>query len=170
MRKILISALIAAIVGVSAPPVFAKKPDHAKGPVAAEAGNSAGKTVEEATQNVIERVFSEAERAIIEEYFGLHVQEKEGGDKSKGESGKKHEGLPPGLAKKDHLPPGLQKQLEKNGRLPPGLAKRDLPDDLLNRLPRPPHGTKRLIAGSDVVLVDATTELVLDVIHDAIRQ
>ncbi len=33
-------------------------------------------------------------------------------------------GLPPGLAKKDHLPPGLQKHLWKRGSLPPGLQKR----------------------------------------------
>ena len=29
--------------------------------------------------------------------------------------------LPPGLAKKDRLPPGLEKQLVRNGTLPPGL-------------------------------------------------
>src|SRR5215470_14934501 len=29
--------------------------------------------------------------------------------------------LPPGLAKRDRLPPGLEKQLVRNGTLPPGL-------------------------------------------------
>ena len=38
-------------------------------------------------------------------------------------------GLPPGLAKKDHLPSGLQKHLARNGQLPPGLQKK------LQRLP-----------------------------------
>src|SRR5215831_5359969 len=33
-------------------------------------------------------------------------------------------GLPPGLAKKESLPPGLQKQLVRNGQLPPGLEKK----------------------------------------------
>ncbi len=33
-------------------------------------------------------------------------------------------GLPPGLAKKDRLPPGLQKHLWKRGALPPGLQKK----------------------------------------------
>ena len=32
--------------------------------------------------------------------------------------------LPPGLAKKDRLPPGLERQLEVRGTLPPGLQKR----------------------------------------------
>src|SRR5579859_4162240 len=32
--------------------------------------------------------------------------------------------LPPGLAKKDRLPPGLERQLEQRGTLPPGLQKR----------------------------------------------
>jgi hypothetical protein len=32
--------------------------------------------------------------------------------------------LPPGLAKRDRLPPGQERQLERNGTLPPGLQKR----------------------------------------------
>jgi len=36
-------------------------------------------------------------------------------------------GLPPGLAKKEHLPPGLQKHLARNGQLPPGLQKKIQP-------------------------------------------
>ncbi len=33
-------------------------------------------------------------------------------------------GLPPGLAKRDRLPPGLEKHLLKHGSLPPGLQKK----------------------------------------------
>ena len=33
-------------------------------------------------------------------------------------------GLPPGLAKRGDLPPGLEKQLRRNGTLPPGLQKK----------------------------------------------
>lgn len=49
-----------------------------------------------------------------------------------------HEGnLPPGLAKKDRLPPGLEKQLARNGTLPPGLQKRiqPCPPELVRVLP-----------------------------------
>lgn len=127
----------------------------------------AEKTVEQATANVIERVFSEAEKAIIEEYFSVKVSDKNDGHKPKGKKNK-NRGLPPGLAKKDQLPPGLAKQLEKNGHLPPGLEKRDLPDDLSERLPAR-HGLKRLIVGSDVLLVEEGTELILDIIRDAIK-
>src|SRR5689334_8900928 len=35
--------------------------------------------------------------------------------------------LPPGLAKRQSLPPGLQKQLVERGTLPPGLQKRLVP-------------------------------------------
>lgn len=86
-------------------------------------------------------------------------------NKAKGQGKNKGKGLPPGLAKKDHLPPGLQKQLERNGWLPPGLAKRDLPDDLTAQLPLPQAGTERIIAGNDVVLVEAATNVVL---HDVV--
>ena len=35
--------------------------------------------------------------------------------------------LPPGLAKRGDLPPGLAKQLKRNGHLPPGLEKKIYP-------------------------------------------
>ena len=35
-----------------------------------------------------------------------------------------YEQLPPGLAKRDHLPRGLERQLVVNGTLPPGLQKK----------------------------------------------
>ncbi len=38
----------------------------------------------------------------------------------------RHDGLPPGLAKKDHLPPGIERHLIERGSLPPGLQKRIL--------------------------------------------
>jgi len=46
--------------------------------------------------------------------------------------------LPPGLAKKDRLPPGLEKQLVRRGTLPPGLQKRLQPcPEELERRQRP---------------------------------
>lgn len=103
-------------------------------------------------------------------------KDKQGEDKSaktkgkgKGDSKGKSRGLPPGLAKKDQLPPGLQKQLERGGTLPPGLAKRDLPDDLETRLGPPAQDTERAIVDNDVVLIERTTGVVLDVIRDVIK-
>lgn len=124
---------------------------------------SVADATKDATQRVIERVFSATEKAIIEEYFGVKT------DADKKDKKHKHKGLPPGLAKKDKLPPGLQKQLEKNGRLPPGLAKNELPASLQNKLYPPKKGTRRYVVGNDVVLIDTATDVILDIIRGVIR-
>ncbi|MCB2184164.1 MAG: hypothetical protein KQH63_19235 [Desulfobulbaceae bacterium] len=95
--------------------------------------------------------------------------EKSGKGKGKKKKQGKNKGLPPGLAKKDTLPPGLEKQLEKNGTLPPGLAKRDLPADLQKHLPRRHKDHERIIVGDDVLLVEKTTGLILDVMRGVMR-
>ena len=66
-----------------------------------------------------------------------------------------HEGhLPPGLAKKDRLPPGLQRQLDARGTLPPGLQKRiqPVPRDLEVRLAPPPPECEHVVIGGNIVL------------------
>jgi hypothetical protein len=75
--------------------------------------------------------------------------------------------LPPGLAKKDRLPPGLEKQLESRGTLPPGLQKRirPCPPELERRLPPPPPGYAHTVIGGHIVLVNRKTYAVLDVFH-----
>jgi hypothetical protein len=64
--------------------------------------------------------------------------------------------LPPGLAKRDSLPPGLEKQIERNGTLPPGLQKRvqPLPDVCNARLPRLPADWSRVVLSGRVLLLD----------------
>ena len=81
------------------------------------------------------------------------------------------QGLPPGLAKREQLPPGLQKHLEKNGTLPPGLQKRiqPLPLSLDRQLPKPREGTKRVVVGGNVILVEERTSKILDIVRDVIR-
>lgn len=66
------------------------------------------------------------------------------------------EGLPPGLAKRDSLPPGLQKHIQKNGQLPPGLQKKvqPLPRSCEVRLPRLPAEYTRVVLGNYVILKD----------------
>ncbi len=124
------------------------------------------KTPEKATERVVERVFSEAERAIIEEFF---TAGKTKSDDKKSGRGKDKKGLPPGLAKKDRLPPGLEKQLQKNGKLPPGLVRNDLPLSLQNKLYPPRVGTRRYLVGRDVVLIDTKTDIILDIIRDVVH-
>ena len=120
--------------------------------------------------NLAERVaraaFTAAEKSVIEEYFGrpASAASEDAAGESNGKGGKSKK-MPKGLAKRDSLPPGLERQLEKNGTLPPGLAKRDLPADLTRRLPRRDDGTERVIVDSDVVLIEAATGVVLDILR-----
>jgi hypothetical protein len=64
--------------------------------------------------------------------------------------------LPPGLARRDSLPPGLERQLERNATLPPALESRaePLPDACSGRLPRLPVDWSRVVVGNRVLLLD----------------
>ncbi len=165
MKKVFVIVMFTAFLSL---PMSAHA-KHGKGIV----WNTPESSAKQVTRNVMQRLFSETEKAVIGEYFSPKVSDKKGKGKSKkarkGGKGKKHKGLPQGLAKKDQLPHGLAKQLEKNGRLPPGLAKRDLPDDLLKRLPICGKKGKCVIAGDDVLLVEKGTELILDIIRGAVK-
>lgn len=71
-------------------------------------------------------------------------------------------GLPPGLAKKDRLPPGLERQLQRNGTLPPGLQKRvqPLPGQCTARLPRLPNDWARVVLSGRIILLDPRQRIV----------
>jgi hypothetical protein len=77
--------------------------------------------------------------------------------------------LPPGLAKREQLPPGLRKQLVRRGTLPAGLQAQRLPYDLDRHLSRLPDGYARIRVASDVLLIDARTRVIFDVITDVGR-
>jgi hypothetical protein len=81
------------------------------------------------------------------------------------------EGLPPGLAKRGDLPPGLERQLRRNGRLPPGLEAKlhPLPVDLEVLLPRLPPGVRRVIVGGDLLLLDERSSAILDIVRGVVR-
>ena len=127
----------------------------------------------------IDASFSEAERQVIQKYFGdravYSVQEQTsydgggGGKKGKhGKGGKGGKGMPPGLARKGSLPPGLSK-LQKNGSLPPGLAKKNLPSDLERRLPPAPEGYERqIVEDAAIVLINKATGKIADVVKDTL--
>ena len=75
--------------------------------------------------------------------------------------------LPPGLAKRDRLPPGLERQLVVRGTLPPGLRRQmhPCPVEVERHLPPPPPGYMHTVIGGHVVLVNRRTFFVLDVFH-----
>jgi hypothetical protein len=75
--------------------------------------------------------------------------------------------LPPGLAKKDRLPPGLERQLVVRGTLPPGLRgyMRPCPVEVVHYLPPAPVGYMHTVIGGNIVLVNKSNFLVVDVFH-----
>ena len=80
-------------------------------------------------------------------------------------------GLPPGLAKRQSLPPGLEKQLRERGELPPGLQKRwvGVPGNLSARLPPMPPYYHRYFAGDDLVVVDTRDNTIAYLLRDILR-
>jgi len=99
-------------------------------------------------------LFTNQERALILNWFRDH-----------------RAGLPPGLAKRDRLPPGLEKQLQQRGQLPPGLEKRmhPLPFELERQLSGLPAGYVRVVIGASVVLMNQETRIVADIIRSAVQ-
>ena len=78
--------------------------------------------------------------------------------------------LPPGLAKRETLPPGLQKHLVRNGTLPPGLQKKiqPLPVVLERQLAPVPTGYRRVVVAGNVILMEPVTGVIYDVIRNVI--
>jgi len=79
--------------------------------------------------------------------------------------------LPPGLAKRKSLPPGLRAQLHERGELPPGLQKRlvPVPAPLIARLPPVPPYYHRYFAGDDLIVVDTRTNHIVAIVQDVWR-
>ena len=69
--------------------------------------------------------------------------------------------LPPGLARRDRLPPGLDRQLQQNGTLPPGLQRRVqyLPQVCEDQLPRLPNELQRVVYMRRVMLIDRDSRI-----------
>lgn len=70
--------------------------------------------------------------------------------------GENRTNLPPGLAKRERLPPGLERQLQRDGTLPPGLQKRvqPLPEVCEIRLARLPQDWARVALSGRIILLD----------------
>jgi hypothetical protein len=66
------------------------------------------------------------------------------------------------------LPPGIAKNYARGKPLPPGIAKKYLPLSLEGDLPARP-GMRYYLVGRDVVLVDTTTRIVIDILRDVFR-
>jgi hypothetical protein len=110
-------------------------------------------------------------RRILNDYYARNAQawvianpDQDGGNNKK-QKKNKHKGLPPGIAKKGSLPPGIAKQLVRNGQLPAGLEYRPLPPDLIVQLPVLAPQYRYVIADDRVMLIQAATNIILDVLQ-----
>jgi hypothetical protein len=113
-------------------------------------GNGKGKDKHGDHDDAPEYTFSDHDRDAMRDWYHAH-----------------RNSLPPGLAKKDRLPPGLEKQLEERGTLPPGLQKRiePVPVEMERELPPPPPECAHVLIGGHVVLLNRRSNLVLAVFH-----
>ena len=110
---------------------------------------TSGRVVVKDDNYVVDVNFNDHDRQIIREYYQgrrKHARKK----------------TPPGLAKRgDELPPGLVKR----DVLPPGLQGRALPAALETRLTPLSEPYVRVRIGADIVLLDRSTRVILDVIY-----
>ena len=100
------------------------------------------------TDAITGNVFSETERRLVCDYFGIT---------SCGSANllTAHKGKPKGaIGSKD-----------KTAMLPPGLQKRQLPDELARALPRRSSQYERVVVGNDVILIAVATGIILDILE-----
>ena len=102
-----------------------------------------GRVVVQGDHGMIDIAFSDHDREAIRDYYG---------DKKK----KKKK------SKKKHMPPGLAKK----GKLPPGLQYRHFPKDLERRLSHIPNDYLRVMIGGGFVLFNKRTQVIFDVMND----
>jgi hypothetical protein len=66
------------------------------------------------------------------------------------------------------LPPGIARNLARGKPLPPGIAKQYLPAELIVRLPRLGSGLEYVVVAGKLLLVEAATQVVREVLLDAV--
>jgi hypothetical protein len=105
-------------------------------------GKVTGQQVQTSGQFTLSATITTAERQTIIGYFQQHQAS--------------YVGMKP-------VPPGIAKKIARGGTMPPGIAKRYFPGELIALLP-PRPGEQWLIVGTDVLLVQAATSLILDIL------
>jgi hypothetical protein len=134
------------LLGLTSPAALAQKKGKGGGK------KSAGEKVREFLPEA-EIVFAEQEQALVKNWFRDN-----------------RSGLPPGLAKRDRLPPGLERQLQKRGKLPPGLEKKlqPLPPELERQMRKLPTGYRRVAIAGHVILMNEKTATIYDMVRNVI--
>ena len=116
-------------------------------------GSTVGNKVREVLPEA-QQVFTKEEVTLVRKYFTDNKS-----------------GLPPGLAKREKLPPGLQRQLERNGTLPPGLQKKvqPLPSSLERQMRTLPTGWRRVVVAGNVIMMNEKTAKIYDIVRNVIQ-
>jgi hypothetical protein len=151
MNKRMLSAIGASVVAIAllVPPASALAQGRGHGKPAKPAKQA--KVVKPAKpKHAAMPLFGSRDRGVIHSYYS---------------------GLPPGLAKRNELPPGLERQLQRNGVLPPGLRARirPFPVALERRLAPLPNGYRRGILDRHVVVYRTDDYRIGDSIFDVLR-
>lgn len=73
-----------------------------------------------------------------------------------------------GRGRNGGLPPGIARNLQRGKPLPPGIARQYLPQTLVTTLPVPGSGLEYVVAGGKLLLVEAATQVVREILIDAL--
>lgn len=73
-----------------------------------------------------------------------------------------------GRGRNGGLPPGIARNLERGKALPPGIARQYLPGSLVTVLPDLDRGLEYVVAGGKLLLVEVATQVIRDVLIDAV--
>ena len=73
-----------------------------------------------------------------------------------------------GRGRSGGLPPGIARNLERGKPLPPGIAKQYLPQNVLVQLPSPGTGLEYIVVAGKLLLVEAATQIVRQVLLDSL--
>jgi len=106
-------------------------------------------TVRDPYYSSVRVVFTDHDRRLINDYYEP-----------------RYRNLPPGQAKRDRLPPGHAWRARHNQPISDDVRWRYLPPDLDQRLTRLPSEYVRVVVGTDVVIMNVRTRVVLDILED----
>ncbi|WP_349593263.1 anti-virulence regulator CigR family protein [Azospirillum argentinense] len=130
-------------------PALADKPDWAGGPGGGHGKPQGGPSYESHGRDSNGRAsggaVSRGEVTIIRDYFVAH---------------------PVGTTA---LPPGIAKKLARGQPLPPGIAKKMAPVELRQRVPVCMNGWECILAGADMLILDAVHGTIADIIRGVVR-
>ena len=117
--------------------------------IGCETGPRYGEVVVRDPHYAVRVVFTDHDRRLIHDYYAPRYQK-----------------LPPGQVKKGRLPPGHAWRVRLNQPIHEDAQLRYLPYALDQRLSRLPPAYVRVIIGTDVVIMDTRTRVVVDLLED----